>query len=657
MRTFIVRPFGIKKDIDFDRVEEELIRPAMRELGLAGGPTTEILRQGNIRADMFQRLLTADLVIADLSIHNANVFYELGIRHALRDKRTFLLRSRSDEYPFDLQTDRYLDYDAQNPAASVGALTEALRHTIASEVLDSPVFQLLPDLQAQDRSKFLAVPRKFHDEVDRAASQRQLGDLELLADEVQGFEWESEGLRVIGRVQFKLKTHEGGLVTWKRVCRFDPGDVEANLKLGTIYHRLGDLIRSNQALQLALEQPQISVQDRAETRALQGRNFKAQWIDDWQRASLAEQRTQALRSPFLELAFNAYDCAFSGDLNHYYPGINALSLLTAQSELAAALPAIWAERFEDDVEADRAFKSRREQASRLSGAVDTSIKAAILRNKEEDRVWAPISAADFLLFTIKKPARVADAYRRALAPASDFDRNSVRQQLSIFERLELFPDNVAAAVAAVTAVGTAESVEPTRANQRILLFTGHRIDDPGRTQPRFPVNKEDVARQAIKDIILTDRDEADDGIAFGIAGGASGGDILFHEVCLEIGIPTRLYLALPEDHFCRESVQSAGPQWVERYNHLCARLSKRILGDSKELPNWLVEKPDYDIWQRNNLWMLHNALALGGRNVTLIALWNGEEGEGSGGTKDMVERARQRGAKTLILDTNTLFGY
>ena len=68
---------------------------------------------------MFQRLLTADLVVADLSIHNANVFYELGIRHALRGKRTFLLRSAQDAYPFDLQTDRYLTYDNDDPAASL----------------------------------------------------------------------------------------------------------------------------------------------------------------------------------------------------------------------------------------------------------------------------------------------------------------------------------------------------------------------------------------------------------------------------------------------------------------------------------------------------------------------------------------------------------
>jgi hypothetical protein len=47
---------------------------------VAGGTTAEINRAGNIREDMFRLLVVADLVIADVSIHNANVFYELGIR-------------------------------------------------------------------------------------------------------------------------------------------------------------------------------------------------------------------------------------------------------------------------------------------------------------------------------------------------------------------------------------------------------------------------------------------------------------------------------------------------------------------------------------------------------------------------------------------------
>lgn len=96
MRAFIVRPFGVKNEIDFDAVERLLIDPVLTRLGVTGRTTGEIISQGNIREDMFRLLLTADLVVADLSIHNATAFYELGVRHALRDRYTFLLRSNVD---------------------------------------------------------------------------------------------------------------------------------------------------------------------------------------------------------------------------------------------------------------------------------------------------------------------------------------------------------------------------------------------------------------------------------------------------------------------------------------------------------------------------------------------------------------------------------
>jgi len=94
IRAFIVRPFGKRSDIDFDAIEAQLIQPALGRLEIQGGTTGAILESGNIREDMFQQLLIADLVIADVSIHNANVFYELGIRHSLRPRHTFLIRAR-----------------------------------------------------------------------------------------------------------------------------------------------------------------------------------------------------------------------------------------------------------------------------------------------------------------------------------------------------------------------------------------------------------------------------------------------------------------------------------------------------------------------------------------------------------------------------------
>src|SRR5437868_7305289 len=129
-RAFIIRPFGAKSGVNFDTVDEKLIQPALAQIGVSGNTTTEIVEQGNIREDMFRLLVTADLVIADISIHNANVFYELGIRHALRDRHTFLLRCRADDPVFDLQGERYLVYERENPAAAVPALLQGARATV-----------------------------------------------------------------------------------------------------------------------------------------------------------------------------------------------------------------------------------------------------------------------------------------------------------------------------------------------------------------------------------------------------------------------------------------------------------------------------------------------------------------------------------------------
>ena len=182
MRLFIVRPFGTKEGIDFERVDKDLIQPAVQQLEqhgypMSGGTTGEISRQGNIREDMFRLIVVSDLVIADVSIHNANAFYELGIRHALRPRHTFLIRSKTDQaYPFDLQTDRYFLYDAANPGAKVDDLVQALRSTLASTERDSPVFALLPRLAPHGRGQLVKVPFNFQEDVERARRDGRRGD-------------------------------------------------------------------------------------------------------------------------------------------------------------------------------------------------------------------------------------------------------------------------------------------------------------------------------------------------------------------------------------------------------------------------------------------------------------------------------------------------
>lgn len=355
MRAFIIRPFGEKEGIDFDRVDRELIQPALKGLekhgiSIQGGTTGAISRQGNIREDMFRLIVVSDLVIADVSIHNANAFYELGIRHSLRPRHTFLLRSRTQHaYPFDLQTDRYFLYDAANPAASIDAMIEALRSSLASVGRDSPVFMLLPHLAPHGRGQLVKVPGDFCEDVERARRDGRFGDLRLYAHEVASFEWDEEGLRLIGEAQFQLRAYPGARETFESLRRSAPDDVKANLRLGTIYQRLaqnapaerreGLRVESEKAIERVIDpEKKPALNDLVEAYSQQASNEKSRWIDDIAGAPADTVAARALGSVHFEKMLALYLKAANLNLNAHYPAINALALLKVQQALAARSP-------------------------------------------------------------------------------------------------------------------------------------------------------------------------------------------------------------------------------------------------------------------------------------------------------------------------------
>jgi hypothetical protein len=654
MRVFIVRPFNPKNGIDFQNVNDELIAPALVRTGNAGDTTQQFVEAGNIRVEMFEQLLLADVVIADISVHNANVFYELGIRHALRARQTILIRARvskpradrtaEDEVPFDLRTDRYLEYDHENLRDSVDDLVKALDATRVSEKADSPVFLSVPALVEQDTSKLLPVPRAFAEDVRDAVANKDVPRLGLYAAEVSGLTWEAGGWREVGRALFKMGAQAASRRTWERVRGLDALDVEANLLLGTNYQRLGDVTASYNALTRVLENPKSSRRDRAEAWALHGRNDKAQWLQSWAGLEPKERRERALRSPFLLQAFDKYRKAFTLDLNHFYPGLNALALVDIAITLIGELPEVWAERYEDDSEAGTELTKLERERTNLIGSVGLALAPD---NPDDD--WLTISRADYKFLTAQKAAVAASAYEAAATNEKVFLSGAARGQLQIFADLDLKKDRVAACLARFP-----EAKAGTKAPQigHIVLFAGHRVDAPGRPQKRFPEECVDKAKEEIRQKLESLKPD------LGIAAAASGGDILFHEVCNELRIPSIIRLVMPGQYFVQHSVEDSGPQWTERFWKLIdARKGEvKILSLSQKLPEWLVNKPSYSVWQRANLWMLEEALSLDSNRLTVLALWDGKVGDGPGGTKDVLDQARKAGAASSVIDTNALCG-
>jgi hypothetical protein len=176
-----------------------------------------------------------------------------------------------------------------------------------------------------------------------------------------------------------------------------------------------------------------------------------------------------------------------------------------------------------------------------------------------------------------------------------------------------------------------------------LLFTGHMIDAPDRREARFPAWAEGRARDAIHAAIAA-LQWTQSGTTVGLAGGASGGDLLFHECCEELGIPTRVLLALAPQEFQATSVAPAGADWVARFRK---RLEKA--GDQLHVmqrSEGLAEGATDNVWERANLWMIEQAERLAPQRA-LLALWDGKTGDGPGGTEHFLEVARAHGIRIL----------
>jgi hypothetical protein len=195
---------------------------------------------------------------------------------------------------------------------------------------------------------------------------------------------------------------------------------------------------------------------------------------------------------------------------------------------------------------------------------------------------------------------------------------------------------------------------PAETEPFFLLFTGHMIDAPTRAVPRFPAEKEPAAREAIRAAVRNLRDDRPEAVMQGLAGGACGGDILFHEVCAELGIATSVYLALPAPELLAASVAFAGPDWVERFGRLLESRPSHLYRGGEDLPEWLAPRPDATVWEGANLLMLRDALAAGGRHMALLALWDGRRGDGPGGTGHLVELVRRQGGRVVVIDTTAL---
>ncbi|WP_428663048.1 tetratricopeptide repeat-containing protein [Runella sp.] len=156
---FVVMGFGTKTDLatgrklDLDKSYRLLIKPAVEAKDLVCIRADEILHSGSIESQMYQELLTADVVIADLSTANPNAIYELGIRHALRPFTTIVISENKLIYPFDLNHIVIEGYSHLGEAIDFEevirfreVLVNKINAVLTKQDTDSPVYTFLQQL-------------------------------------------------------------------------------------------------------------------------------------------------------------------------------------------------------------------------------------------------------------------------------------------------------------------------------------------------------------------------------------------------------------------------------------------------------------------------------------------------------------------------------
>ncbi len=163
---FVVMGFGKKTDfetgrtLDLDKSYENMIKPAVEDAGLKCIRADEIVHSGEIDLPMYEQLLNADVVVADLSTSNRNAFYELGVRHALRPYTTVVIcEDGMKSQAFDVnhilvRQYHHLGEDIGSSEARrfskllTGAIVEILNKSPREK--DSPVYTFLNRLKAPE---------------------------------------------------------------------------------------------------------------------------------------------------------------------------------------------------------------------------------------------------------------------------------------------------------------------------------------------------------------------------------------------------------------------------------------------------------------------------------------------------------------------------
>ncbi|HEU4746397.1 MAG TPA: tetratricopeptide repeat-containing protein [Anaerolineales bacterium] len=640
--AFVIMPFGKKKGADgslydFNAIYSQLIKPALETAGFEPFRADEETDSGDILTDMFQELLLADLCIADMSIDNANVFYELGIRHAFRKRGIVHIQAGRAYMPFDVFNVRTIPYHittegVPDPAfleKDRAAISRVTRDTWASDMdaVHSPIFNLLDGLVEPDR-RSLETPlatgfwREYNEWKGRLAvaeRQKRIGDILLLSEEIRNPLIKEEAIGEAGLALKNMGRYELALTQYRKGLEVNARNLTFRREEAFSLNRLGKVDEAIVRIEsLLADRPRDT-----ETIAYLGRIYKEMWLESWK---WIEDKKLRIRTAFdsyhwLLKSFQTYLRGYRLDLDEFYPGVNALTLGTIIVHLA--------DQFEDQAQPDPEIQEVRELLSELRGslvfALETKTKA------ENADYWAFISLGELLVLTAEVTQQVSRAYRKALTASrgNQFRLQSSLAQLEILRSLGMRGEFVQAGIDVISeelkrirrdlyddAGETGSSDASPQPEGMVFLFTGYMVDNDRKQENRFPPEMEDQIKAAV-DAVLEKYHAGPDDLAV-TTGMDAGSEILFVESCVARGVPVQAYFPLFEGPYVREFVSDG---WQERFY----KLRNDPLVNEFYQPDCVgLPREGDNVHERNNRWALYSALARGIDKVRLVALWDGK---------------------------------
>jgi len=349
--------------INFDKIYEDLIAPAIRQAELEPLIEREESNMGVIQKTMYEKIILCEFCIADLTNANPNVYYELGMRYAVKPFTTIpIIASSHFPLPFDIGFNRTFAYQVDaafnlvNKEKDTAALAALLRTARQTRSTDSPLYDLVNGIAFQnsvahektdvfrDRvdydeniKKQLAYARNVYDADERKAKQLRIDAINAIIAKYQPPENMETAILVDIMISFRdVHAFDEMLAFIKSLPRYVFKTVMMQEQYAFVLNRnAGKKIPADEVMiteaETVLKELENSGKASSETYGIWGRIYKDKMDRAYTPGSLGKAKV------FLAKALSMYKKGFEADIRDAYPGVNYITCLELSGDRKTAL--------------------------------------------------------------------------------------------------------------------------------------------------------------------------------------------------------------------------------------------------------------------------------------------------------------------------------